>query len=333
MKKCESCGKTFSENKDVFCPHCGAVAEKKCTHGSSFDSSRWNRGEIYGNDNRNTYRGGVEPHVQRTEENAEKRQDKRYLNPTVPFDGKSLKKIIGIVVIIIVCINLIVGFTNFVLTKDDLADEQWAESIVSGEFGYYPTIGNAQVEVENVGADRFVFKLKADDFYFINIDEEGSKEIADDLFNYEQYAEIEASVFYETEMYSYEYESELENYTYLSSDSADGYYEFYDYEFRSGDIIYLSNFYIGTENSSLYPELPFDAFCCDDDGDVTYYRVSEEQYYNDEIVFEECEPSAAVDSYDMYISLENMEVEFFENTEVTENYTEVVSVVGENEEG
>lgn len=29
--KCESCGKTFQSNKDVFCPHCGAVATKSGT--------------------------------------------------------------------------------------------------------------------------------------------------------------------------------------------------------------------------------------------------------------------------------------------------------------
>lgn len=38
MKRCDSCGKTFADTKDVFCPHCGAVATKGevCTH-TSFD--------------------------------------------------------------------------------------------------------------------------------------------------------------------------------------------------------------------------------------------------------------------------------------------------------
>ena len=66
MRKCDACGKVYAESKDVFCPHCGAVGQKECNHGASFDSSRWDRGEIYHNDN-NTYKKGAEPHAQRTE--------------------------------------------------------------------------------------------------------------------------------------------------------------------------------------------------------------------------------------------------------------------------
>ena len=65
MRKCDACGKVYSESKDIFCPHCGAVGQKDCNHGASFDSSRWDRGEIYRNDS-NTYKQGAEPHAQRT---------------------------------------------------------------------------------------------------------------------------------------------------------------------------------------------------------------------------------------------------------------------------
>ena len=88
MKKCDSCGKIYQESKDVFCPHCGAVAQKQCTHGSSFDSKRYARGEIYKNNNtqhqNTTYNKGFEPHAQRNETPYNKSQNNSSSGDKIP---------------------------------------------------------------------------------------------------------------------------------------------------------------------------------------------------------------------------------------------------------
>ena len=53
MRKCDSCGKMYQESKDLFCPHCGAIAVKKRDKNKdiSYDelsSSRWIRNDVYG---------------------------------------------------------------------------------------------------------------------------------------------------------------------------------------------------------------------------------------------------------------------------------------------
>ncbi len=45
MRRCESCGKVFPESKDVFCPHCGAIATSKqvCGCEDSSNMARYTR--------------------------------------------------------------------------------------------------------------------------------------------------------------------------------------------------------------------------------------------------------------------------------------------------
>ncbi len=47
MHKCDSCGKVVVNEKEYLCPHCGAVARKKCDHSTHLPDDKYNRANDY----------------------------------------------------------------------------------------------------------------------------------------------------------------------------------------------------------------------------------------------------------------------------------------------
>ena len=180
MRKCDSCGKLYQENKDVFCPHCGAVAQKQCTHGSSFDSGRYDRGEIYKSNNtqyQNTsYNKGYEPHVQR-ENTPYNTSDKKYnygdklpkINlPDVTKTFSERKKgsktptPVGIIVFcVIVAFNLITSMLNEndsdVFSSDYEVVSEQAEDISE----LYAVVDKAIIELVDAEGNSKIFTLES----------------------------------------------------------------------------------------------------------------------------------------------------------------------------
>ncbi|MBS7360278.1 MAG: hypothetical protein KIG53_06715 [Oscillospiraceae bacterium] len=130
MRKCESCGKTYSESRDIFCPHCGAVAHKKCSHSFSthednnyYDRSRFDRGGDYSfnksdaekryNQEKKYEKNSYGEKTDRDEHSKNQNnntQPLKTLMPKKPVNrNKKASKGIGIFIAIVVLFNVIVG--------------------------------------------------------------------------------------------------------------------------------------------------------------------------------------------------------------------------------
>ncbi len=302
MKKCESCGKVYSDGKDVFCPHCGAVASKKCTHGSSFDSSRWDRGEIYRN-NENTYSSGSEPHAQRAGYNSDYDSGNNYepkKTPGFPLDlpgmlnGDKLKKIVGAIVAVATVLPIIISFFGGMTDFD--TDTDWYGD------NYYGTeedeniafVSEATVVTKEYGTDWFVFDLDIKDIYIDGVDMGFTDtlyingfEAEIDLITYDMDDVNPGEYFYLDSYYS----TGTYNYTGEQVDSS-GYIDFSSFDFEYGEFIFISRLCLHNLYGEITVKLPFDAFSCDSDGNVIYYC-----YNNDNSCFEECTPETEIDDY------------------------------------
>lgn len=331
MKKCDSCGKTYSEGKDVFCPHCGAVAQKQCTHGSSFDSSKWNRGEIYRQNNANsqntTYTPGVEPHAQREKYPYNRFEDTfgdagRYSDETpgvkvfpdfskMKKNGKSNIKIGVIITFIIIVANFIVGL--IAINENDYNDvyyEVVSEYTDVAETQFYPVASGASISLVGEDGDFKTFELAIYDMYFPYENVNSSSEIKEYILKGGVFPEINICTFSETEISEENYDNALNESYYISSDDSGkaGRYQFtceFDYDeivcINGGVSMYLDNgMYVNTE-------LPFNAFSVSENGEVTYYTsyAGDETEWN--TVFTECSNENAVDDYSVLITFDDEE--------------------------
>ncbi len=322
MRKCDSCGKLYQESKDVFCPHCGAVAEKQCTHSSSFDSKRYDRGELYKYNTQHkntTYNQGCEPHAQREKAQYNKSQN-TFENSgnysenlpkinlpdmkTVFSKGKNQNgKFIGIIIICIVfAFNLITGLLNDV-DVDYSSDYEVMSEYEESMGDVYPVVKNASIILVE-DDDYKTFELNIENMYF-SIDEIDFREyIREQIIENDIFIEMNICTFSETSIPEEEFDSITEEGDFVSADegSTSGAYKFtcdFDYDeivyLNSGVNIYLEN------GSRVIPELPFVAFSISEDGTVTYYT----SYASDETdwatVFTECSNEGSANGYSGYI--------------------------------
>lgn len=336
MRKCDSCGKAYSENKDVFCPHCGAVASKKCTHTSSYDSSRYDRGELYETENKySPYKQGTEPHAQRTPYS--QNTDTSPINPqtiltqvlekTKKGDSDEIKKIKSIVSVIVFIIGLIVFVTNFA-AESGIFDESYYDNGYAYEDDYNYTFAqtdsaelNATVDTDNL----FSFDLEIGSLYFSQLDNSFVNDYSEEILSEGYYSQLEILVVNSESTDFYEYDEDYYS-LYIVSDEAgsNGVYSFADTPQETGVIIYIQSYVLNTDYGDIEVELPFDAFSCDREGNITYYQnVSETE---EEISLEECEPTLDFpeDEFEAVISFEDGEVSFYDNGNEYEFVTEVV---------
>ncbi len=312
MKKCDSCGKLYQETKDVFCPHCGAVAQKECNHApaysTQFDQSRWNRMDAYSmaeNEARHNADMSTNPHTSR--ETAEAGDDsyrenvdpynpfgKKWQNTPSVFDDtpkattKSNKKstspvaiIIALVVVFNVLFGVAVGFFSE-YTEDSYYYEETPE--LWGEFDadtYNATV-EAEYNDETSEYDFVTIKLKnlyfkvfgSDNIEIIKLIQ--SESYYCDAFMFPIAAPvISGDEFWDSYNASDYYCSN--DYSYFAQD---GYLQFsFNTFITEGEIVAIEDcvIYIGDDCIPLYVTLPFDAFSVemvDDETVITYYRKS-----------------------------------------------------------
>ena len=320
MRKCDSCGKLYQESKDVFCPHCGAVAQKQCTHASSFDSNRYDRGEIYkGNTTQyqnTTYNKGFEPHAQRNETPYNKSQNNSSYGEKIPqINLPDLKKVlskgnkkgspaIGIIVFVcVLAVNFILG--NIGANQDYSVNEE----IVSVQEDYTGEISslvkNASVEFVEEDGDFKTFRIIIENMYFPFDSADYRTEVRDSIIRDEVYVEMDLCVFSENPVPEWDFDNALmESCLIAANDSQKpGSYEL-THDFDYDEIVYINcGVYIYLENGmSVVAELPFGAFSISEDGTVTYYT----SYASDETdwatVFEECSNEGSDRGYSGYIN-------------------------------
>lgn len=327
MRKCDSCGKLYQENKDVFCPHCGAVAQKQCTHSSSFDSKRYDRGEIYKNVNtqykNTTYNQGYEPHAQRETPEYNKPQNTFETNekhidnlPKINFPDlmKKIPKVnkkgnpkIGI--IIFVCIlgfNILfnaIGSNQDYSESDDIWSDVSTQEVIEGELITF--VKNASVELIADEDGLKTFDICIENMYFSFETTDYISEVKDQIANGNVFVEIDMCVFSENPVPEEAFDNALAESYYVSGNECaeTGRYQF-KYDFDYDEIIYLNcGVNLSLENGAcVNAELPFGAFSIAEDGTVTYYT----SYASDETdwatVFTECSNEGSTSGYSGYIN-------------------------------
>ncbi len=332
MRKCESCGKLYQESKDVFCPHCGAVAQKQCTHGSSFDSSRYDRGEIYKNEPRSTaYTHGVEPHIQRekypynsfedTFGDAGQYSDETPRKSLFPDIGKVLSngknsgkknniKIGAIISGIIILLNFITGMLAINDTDFDDVFYEDASEIYIAEDGFYPVSSSASVTLLSANGASKKIEIAIDDMYFPYENADSSSEIRESILKGNALIEMEICTFSETEISEEDYNVALEESYYISSNyvNESGHCQF-TCEFEYGEIVHIIggvSMYLGN-GMYVNTELPFGAFSIAEDGAVTYYTSYADDSTDWNTVFTECSNEMAVNDYSAVITFDDEE--------------------------
>ncbi len=336
MKKCDSCGKPYAASKDVFCPHCGAVASEKCTHGSIYDSSRYDRGELYDTPNKYVYNQGAEPHAQREPLN------KGHSNqPGAPYTldlpkilkNDSFKKFRSVLVSIFMIVAFVIGVVNVAYNEtnyESFADDQYYDGEYDYENDYY--YAKAQTEsavvLANVYNDMwFDFNVVLGNLYFENAQNKFVAEYAEDLLGNQCHAQFDMITLDDPEFEMYEFEEAIEYAWNIQSDNESdaGYYEFQEITQEIGQIIYIEDFSIVTDYGDIYLDLPFDAFSCDEEGNITYY---EKEDMSSSIRLVECQPEKTLDSdaFELYISFSDGELIRNFNESEYSVVTEVVSV-------
>ena len=310
MRKCDICGKLYQESKDVFCPHCGAVAQKQCTHASSFDSNRYDRGEIYkGNTTQyqnTTYNKGFEPHAQRQSNPyiSQKNEDNGNTSPQINLPdlkkvlSKGNGKPIGIIIFcIVIAFNFITGLMS---TSDDVvfSSDNENESVQEENINeFYTIIDKATIEMVNSEGDCKTFALEINSMGF---DDYLSESMQDDIFSgammkvilsEDTFVEMRICDFSKGIVSEESYNNAIDdsyNYSGKQIDSRCK-YEF-SYSFDYDEIVYIANgvdFYLG-DGRHINTELPFSAFSLSEDGKITYYTSYADDTTEWNTVFSEC---------------------------------------------
>ncbi len=320
MRKCDSCGKLYQESKEVFCPHCGAVAQKRCTHGSSFDSRRYDRGEIYKNGKpsyqNTTYTYGSEPHAQRKETTYSQPQNTfektgtysdKFPKINIPdltktFSSKKGKgdvsKIAGVIIFCaILLLNMVTGLFNDNDYSDFSSDYEFVSENVEDISELYTVVDKATIEI--VDTDKS-FKTFSIEMTSLGFDDYLPEHIKSDIFSDTMAAEIlSENTFVDVQLVSFS-KNVVDESSYNNALDDSYYYEGkitgnscryeFTYAFDYDEIVHIAsgvNFYL---DNGLYinAELPFSAFSVSEDGEVTYYTSYADSDTAWNTVFSEC---------------------------------------------
>ena len=311
MRKCDSCGKIYQESKDVFCPHCGAVAEKQCTHSSSFDSKRYDRGEIYKNNTQyqnTTYKQGFEPHAQRESTPYNTSVNNSGFGDKVPQinlpdfkrvfskgNGQNGKLIGAIVACVIIGLNLITGVlsTNDVISSDYEMVTEYEEEVNE----LYTVVDEATIEMIDTTGDFKTFTLEIqgmgfDAFLPTYIQDDIINGImTEDIISEGTFVKMLICDFSKTVVNEESYNNALEDCHYYTGKQVKNKckYEFV-YNFDFDEIVHIAggvNFHLGN-GLLVNAELPFSAFSVSENGEITYYTSYADSGTAWNTVFSEC---------------------------------------------
>lgn len=317
MRKCDSCGKLYQESKDVFCPHCGAVAQKQCTHSSSFDSKRYDRGEIYKNNTQyqnTTYNQGYEPHAQRESYPYNQPENnfggKKNLGDKIPkinvpditktFSGGKSKngKSIGIIgVCIVIAFNLITGLLSHVDDAEIFSDYEVVSEHLDNNGPFFAFIDKATIEVaeEDGELTGFVLEISGMDFdeYFSEdiLDDVSSGAMSEEILSEYTFVEMLICDFNKEIVDEESYNNTINDSYYYSGKQIDGGCKYaFLYDFEYGEIIHIGSgvdFHLNN-GRHINAELPFSAFSVSENGEITYYSSYADDGTAWNTVFEEC---------------------------------------------
>ncbi len=331
MRKCDSCGKPYQETKDVFCPHCGAVAQKQCTHGSSFDSNRYDRGEIYKN-NKNqyqntTYNKGLEPHAQRTPYNPQNNEDCGNKIPQINLpdfkkvlskvQGQKGKPIMGIIIfVVVIAFNAITAFVNDDVNGTDYWEDESLSYVEEYANEIYGVVDKATIEIVEADGESKTFMLKIRSMGFEDLSPEYVHEniysgvLAKEILSENTFVEMRICDFSKGIVSEENYNNAIdESYNY-SGKQIDGKckYEF-SYRVDYDEIIHIVNgvdFYLG-DGSHINAEMPFSAFSVSENGEITYYTSYSDYDSSWNTVFSECSNEQEINR-DVCIGFESVEL-------------------------
>lgn len=330
MRKCDSCGKLYQENKDVFCPHCGAVAQKQCTHGSSFDSGRYDRGEVYKNikpDYKNTtYNKDFEPHAQREQTPYNTFSNKEEYGDKIPkinlpdltktfSSGKKTPKPVGIIIlVVIIAINLLSALLSTNGDMDFSSNQQVVSEQAEDISELYTVIDEAKIEMVNTEGDFKKFTLEIsgmgfDDYLPENMQNDIiSGAMANKMLSEDAFVEVLLCDFSKNIVNEESYNNAIEDSYYYSGEQKDDKckYEF-TYSFDYGEIVHIAsgvNFYLD-DGMYINAELPFSAFSLSEDGLITYYTSYADSETAWNTVFEECSNHQEIDR-DVFIDFNSI---------------------------
>ncbi len=310
MRKCDSCGKPYQETKDVFCPHCGAVAQKHCTHGSSFDIKRYDRGELYENNNKQyqntTYNKGFEPHAQRQNNPYNPQKNADYGNKNPQINLPDLKKVlskgngkpIGIIVFgVIIAFNFITGLIS---SSDDVSFSSNNENVsVQEDYinDFYTVVDKATIEMVNTDGDFKTFTLEISSMAFDDYISESMKDnissgaMMEEILSENTFVEMRFCDFSTGIVSGDSYNNAIDdsyNYSGKQTDSKCK-YEF-SYSFDYDEIVHIASgvdFHLGN-GQYINAELPFSAFSLSENGKITYYTSYADDTTEWNTVFSEC---------------------------------------------
>ncbi len=282
MKKCESCGKLYSPSKDVFCPRCGAVATKKCTHSSNFDASRFDRGEDYKGSTDTRYKAGTEPHAQRTKSGnigEEKKISFPPINiPTINADKQNTgKKNFSVGIVVFVIIFLVNVFISMV-DSDDMDsvfgydETEWEEQVDP----LFLSEWNAECSRAEIIVDEYSFRIVMKD---ILLEQDGLGEdeyhrVMNTIMLEDIYTEVTCCSFEDKRVSQEVYDNTISNeYAYCYGEYGEHAGDrAFSYTVVPGKIVCVYDYYIYfEEGGTVRVSLPFDAFSVDDKGEITYY--------------------------------------------------------------
>lgn len=330
MKKCDSCGKLYQENKDVFCPHCGAVAQKQCTHISSFDSKRYDRGELYQNNNpqyqNTTYTQGVDPHVQREKYAYNKVEDtfgdaSQYSDETPKvksiFDFTKVKKSgnnktkIGVIVsVCIIIFNLLAANIPSFDDVDDYSDYEIVSEIYAEAVDFYGVSSSASVSISSEDGMSKDIEISIDDIWLHYENNDSYELIQDSIKQDGVLTEINVCTFSETTVSENDYNTALAESYFLSSNYGDepGHYQF-THEFDYNEIVHIIGGVSVYVDDEIYVNiaLPFSAFSVNENGEITYYTSYADDSTEWNTIFTECSNEMTVSDYDVCIVLNDEE--------------------------
>ena len=330
MRKCDSCGKFYQESKDVFCPHCGAVAQKQCTHGSSFDSKRYDRGEIYKNNNtqyqNTTYTKSSEPHAQRVNQpykSYESQGDEVKLpkinlpDLTKTFSKgtsgeKATKPVVIIIFVVIIAFNFITGILNTNDDGDVFSGYETATEYEEDINELYTVVDEAIIELVDTDGDFKIFTLEIsgmgfDDYLPQNMKNDiTSGAMTEKILSEETLVEMMFCNFSKDIVAEESYNNALADSYYYPGKQIGGKckYEF-SYNFEYGEIVHIASgmsFYLNN-GKYINAELPFSAFSIYKTGIITYYTSYADSETAWNTVFSECSNQQDI-SRDLYIDFD-----------------------------
>lgn len=325
MRKCDSCGKLYQENKDVFCPHCGAVAQKQCTHGSSFDSKRYDRGELYQSNNtqyqNTTYTQGVDPHAQRKNYPYNESGNEDNFGDGFPDLTKRIPEVVEKVrkfkftgIIIFACVFGLFMLINLVnydgVNGTDYWEENSEEYIDEDMDNFYSIVNEASIEIIDAEGKTKTFALEITGLSFDNylpesvIDKVTSGEMTENMLSEDTFVEMLVCDFSEKIVAEDEYNDTVNNCYYSSGKQSNNKcrYEF-TYDFDYNEIVHIAggvDFYLGN-GVYINAELPFSAFSVSEDGKITYYSSYADSETSWNTVFTECSNTQVTDGYNVTI--------------------------------